>query len=1154
MVDRTERVLQEQAHVNYWPGSSNFVPTDDGYAFAARYSASQDYGYPSALLAKTDAERLFPGEEFRILKRDLATGEISDTPVVSFPDVKPRATVDADGQIKPSDTSDYFIEVQRSYGFTVDTVDERQLFFPDDSVTRAGVLGNYAVDPDSMFTRFITKGANVAHDRGKAIEATLFRMLGPFVNGVKGGAKKRQVMDVIEEGEGIKTFGPDELAARGLDMDQIGGYYAIRSVMDGLYAVNNARLHRQLTGKAMSQIEQGDFRVYGRPLPREEVPEGLTHAYDLENGRVIELGRSIDDIYVTGGQIARLHSPIATNSDSANYAVFRQGEASVGPLPPNVLTYVPGYVTRFYDNPWWVVLRHRGTRDGESAVWEEAVHAVNSQAEAQRVAARVSAESGLPPNVTVEWRADRGLDETQRNAMHFTIEQNRGGIFFGRRGEKITDMEGVTQIRDPLDALVRAVSKVSHTMSHQDFIQTMKQRYANTFDDLVPKDNNGLPVFPQNTNELSQAKGTGNKRFKDAERLHTYIQHMEGVVPDSAAWWHRFFSNQADRLENWEALPLELRRRGAYALRTAGHKDIFQRMRGLTFNMFLALNPFRQIILQSQQAMYLAAIDPVYVVPGLGKTGLASDMSALSAGLSTIDRPHLWSQVKPRMAKLAGMGADEYEAMVRAFRDSGLPASIDSHTFAREAVVGLTESLSRNRWVRYANRTANTLLLPLRATKAAGFDLGELINLQTTWLIARSKWIKQNPGKDWKSALNLQEIAGDARSMALSMTRAGQLGYQKGALSLATQFASIQHKALMGMTTGKQFSTREKAGIIGSQAAFYGLAGFGFAQTDVAQDMVSFAAEQLGIELTPERQQIIMGGVSEFIINEAMRAAFDDDTNLSISEELAPAGGWVKYVGAFGQGILDSSPLDIAFGPSMNVVNRFARMAQNFSYIFNRPTMTTREQVTNAVANMHNVLSVASGYSNVLKFQAMKNMGHTVSASGDPVLEATYGEAVAKMFGFTAKEAKAYYDVLEDVATFDEKEKLAKAEQDAQAYYDALVRTVGFFDEDLPESVDDVFYQRLEEAITAEAMILNYADDDYRDAITVQLRKLMQRNVKTKKDKLFDTLTRLAIGGEFGDELTQIVRRAELAGLVANDQDRRNFEAIWEWLTDRGGN
>jgi hypothetical protein len=1119
---RAVKTLEEFQGAEYFPSWSNISRLDDGVRIDAVYGQTGEYGFNTADDAKEAAERLFPGQEVAVRKRKLATGKLWKNPVVSFP--KKTGIV--------VDEFDYFLQVRKEYGFNKDTVDVNALVFGPGQIGKGATipLARHILDPDSLFGRTVAGGGNVSFDKSRGIEDKLFTLLKPLKD-AGGQDKQLRILDLVAEGEGVKTYTPGELEALGFTTKMAEGYYAVRSVMDGMYALNNAKLAREMTAKGMQTIKHTDFQVYAKPLTSEDAT-GITHAFDLVGRKVVNVD-DIEKLYAQGFQLGRMHSPIRIGKSGTRNVLFKvDADTTIGGLPANPLKYVPGYVTRYYDNTHFVVLREAMSMDGVSTMSERAIHAVNSRREAER-AIRVMKQNGeIPEGATLEWRLDRNLQPETRSQFGFDLEQQRGGVFFGRRGEKITDLEGTAKIKDPMESLSRAIGRMANSLGTDDWVQTMKSRFTHTYSDMLTPDAAGMRHFPQTADELSAVQGT-TARHKQAKVVLDYINDMENVQSETSQAWLRVLGSTADwvddlmgnsRIGSWTSHYL----RGV-------RKDPMQKIRGLTFDAFLALAPLRQIVLQSQQATYLYAIDPGYV-----STKMFPQLAMLKMGANKIGTAG-WADTRKRMAKVMGVSEKEYEDFIRGWTDSGMDAAIDAHTLSRESFSHLADSLSRNRLTRYASAPGRGIKWVVGAARTVGFDAGERLNLQQTWLIARNQFIKNNPGKDLGSSQARQEIAAQARSMALSMTKSGALKYQRGFLSVTTQFASIMHKATLGMMTNKALTRSQRARIAAGQALLYG--GAGIIGLDAAME---YAQEELGLELTAEQSQLVMNGLAEWLVNTSIRAITDDDTNIAIAEDLAPAGGIDRYVGDMAETALTMPAWELALGPSAALGNRIFKAAELAQYIYQRP-VSTPEKLGDLV---NNLASIGSGYSNVMKAQLMKNLGHVVTTGGDPVMEATLAESGAKLFGFDKHEMEGYYEIQNQIAGMTRKEKMKPAQIDARRYYEQMKKVTAYYRNDMKNSLDDIFYSRLAEAMQAEAAILNHVDEDYRDAVLHSFYQMLGQGVDVREDALWDDITQLAIGNQHGDSLQNLLTQMEYRGLVTSDQDKQSIEALWNWFID----
>ena len=153
-----------------------------------------------------------------------------------------------------------------------------------------------------------------------------------------------------------------------------------------------------------------------------------------------------------------------------------------------------------------------------------------------------------------------------------------------------------------------------------------------------------------------------------------------------------------------------------------------------------------------------------------------------------------------------------------------------------EANFAWSRSLPETRLGEAGRVASNWAKFGPRLLKEVGFDAGEMFNQMTTWSFARQRWIKENPGKSWKSKKALDEIGNRARGYSIDMTKTGQLPYQRGAFAAMTQFMAINHKMLTKILPtvlggdplfkGSKMKARYALGM----AVIFGSAGLGLAE------------------------------------------------------------------------------------------------------------------------------------------------------------------------------------------------------------------------------------------------------------------------------------------------------------------------------------
>ena len=174
----------------------------------------------------------------------------------------------------------------------------------------------------------------------------------------------------------------------------------------------------------------------------------------------------------------------------------------------------------------------------------------------------------------------------------------------------------------------------------------------------------------------------------EALALRDHIASVSGTdrVAQKRAW-KGFMIGISDRLVgNGEGRFQGLREGAAsLALKSRGTSPIDLAKKS-AFVGFIALNPARQILLQSQQMTVYLGIDHgfKYFASGEG----VRDQLGLILGYSIRNDPKAVRAMFPAIAKGMGMSTKEYTQFLKHFESSGLAAAIDSHPFASAMALG----------------------------------------------------------------------------------------------------------------------------------------------------------------------------------------------------------------------------------------------------------------------------------------------------------------------------------------------------------------------------------------------------------------------------------------------------------------------------------
>ena len=1079
----------------------------------AFYGQNAETGFASGVEAMMKGKQLFGNEPFQIYK-NTSKGVVVAKSITSG-------------------KGEYFIgmEMRRNFNAGDATV------FGPDSVHIGGAKAKYLGDPSARFSKEISDAGAVAHDVGKGISAKLHEMIKPLTK--LRHQSKMKVMDTIQEGaKDAKTFTHDELIAKGFTEAEEIAYQGWRTANDALYMLNNRRYRSKLVNNN-TQYMTG--KGGGKYLVTEEIDETVKFALDPKTGKMVEIDAAFRTLMEADGtKFMKMHKPHMEGSKGTPYVIMRESDGSkLAPIPDQVLNYTPGYVTRYYKDMYFIDEERMIKLNGGSAEpVTRTVMTAGSPSEADQLVLEMNRTAGEGATGVV-YKPRRGAEYStdERANKLLQVEEARGRVFFSERGTALNSIEGVADVEDPIDSLLRAIGTTARAVSHDPFVNSMKQRWMNTYatgpQSLLEKGQKGFPdKFDKATGGVGQKKRVG-----EAKALHDYISLMAGQQDHVQMKWKALMMGWGEQISEW-GYP----RVGNFFTRR--QRNPMAVAKGVTFKLFLGANPIRHLPLQTQQALFVAPLAPKYWATSASRHKLALDAGmALDIGKAGV--------AKSREAKLAARGAGmepaEYIHMIRAFRDSGLPYSIDAHVFVSESVKTVSHDLVRNNAKRIGGQLLSIPGKALQLAQKVGFDYGEYNNLSVTWLTARHRHMKRT-GKSWKElkARDNQTIAADARQMALSMTEAGSMGYQRGWAQLATQFISIQHKALAAMMPGfipganKAFTGAEKARMFAGQTIFYGANGLGINQ------LYKYARDKMGYQTDPEMDIAIQGGIADYTLNKV----FESD-QLSVSADFAPASGLQET----GENILlgliegDFKWYEVVAGPSWQAGSRIWGAVDMLQSTMVAPDLTDPEKLSIAV---NEVGRIASGYNNYLKARVAMTLGHHVSKAGDPIMQATFTEAMSVLGGFRTTAIKDFYDMKmnDQPGTMQGKTERSDAIEDiAVEYHRRIKMLVNTNMVDPAESLDELYRDRLTQAMKTEATILSYLEPHEKAKVILKFREILAQEMKVGDSSLLADITKRAIDGDYGADSTYFMNKLRNSRLIRTEEQMTQAQALYDYAT-----
>ena len=1074
-----------------------------------------------------------------------------------FPDAELRQLEDGRWAWDKPQTEVWY-RVEDRYDYNLSLLDEQKLIFDGPTFDKGFVSGSVLstlADPATKFSRFINKASVRAADIGQGVQNRMFTVVAN--NFIKPLNRKQQlkVIDIIDQGSKHgRNYTPEDLAGYGLSIEETKAYYALRGVMDLEWSLNNKRVYNTLRRNGNSSIvnQEAGFHAFGRNVDQDAVPirDGKIDVYNPATDSIETMTKAdVDYLYQNGGGMMKSNISYGNAGIESTYiARGLDTGTQVRPLTKQPLEYRPGYVTRFYDENYFVKVKTTKIVDGVRVEKWSVTSAAPTNSDAEKIVGQLKKDN---PNSEFQIVIDSGLDVNNRFDTEFDYLRRTGGIITGRRGDHLKGLNDAQAATiDPVQSMMDSISYTSARVSHDDVIAGFEKRWVNTYGKRY-----GLTEVPQDIKTIAGNTAT-DKGLQQAKDLASYINAMRGVQGEWALKWRGMMSSVAESLENSLGGGRTVKELGDYV---RGFNPV-KTMRGLTFTFLLATNPTRQLLLQANQLSFLSGMSPKYFYSGR----MGTDFATFAVAAATRNRP-VWGRARAVLAKQAKMTEDEFEFLYDSYVRSGLPQSVDSHTFARDGMTDLSYQIQGGLAKRTGRAVANAVKKPMAAVKRVGFDAGEWSNITGTFLVAFRQWQELNPGKNWRTFKVMDDIATDARDLAFNMTKSGELPYQRGALSLATQFLSYQHKALLAMAgaaTGKgnkvfaELPKHKRLSLVAHQFLLYGADGFG------AGVMVDKVVDNLGLDVPDSAQAVLDGLVYEYMLNKTIQSITGDDTDIDFSSSLAPASGIFGSLNDFTARLFTMDVPSLLMGASGSFTGRVGDVIKNVAIAQEIPDLSNAETLK---ATLQQAGVIFGGYNNYVRGQAMKTLGHYVSNSGQPLFETTYSEGLFKqLFGINPEATDDYYRIISEMnGGFSNESPLSKlgtltsgdVDTIADTYYERVLKIYRELGQATIDTEAELWDNQLQAKIALENTIFAILPEDVAWAVRKRIYERVDRNLSTTGvDDLIQNITRTAIRGTQGrDTVEYYLNMLDNSAIPLTPAQRRDVESLIDFMTNPEG-
>lgn len=828
-------------------------------------------------------------------------------------------------------------------------------------------------DPASIFDPRVFLSANYAVDKAAAIEESIIRASDKFVKPFSKLEKGEQ--DLIfqmlkEQNLRGKKFTAGELAAKGVSQHS-DLFKAWEETWDLMFNLENKDLRTSLkrNGYGISTNSRTNTSLVAKPIrSRNSVPKNV-NVIDASTGEVRLLsGDEVDALYESGGTVNKLRRTTEIDGTPVDYTVSRNTAEDYFREfrdTDQVLNYREGYFAVKYDDPYFIIDKKTG----------RAIKTASGYKAAKEMAERMTATS--EDGVEYVFRENKDLSRAEYDDFSWDIAQESGRSSQRLRGERLgsdlNQLEG--SVLDPAQSLLGAARSISRRASMRAWLDKMKLRFMDEFDELLPVEQ-GQKYFPRTPQDLNtDAVGTASsKKAADARTMLEYINSMEYGYRNTLDDGFRAILNGIAEAAGVKSA------RAEKALRVlaeeGGSPTAF--LRGRAFDLYLATNPLRQFVVQAHQASLLAANFPKYV----GSQRLLRDVVAIHFAFLA---PSALGSKSVR--KIIGMSESEAMSLYKEYKATGFDAGIDRHNLVEQGLDELVEAKNFKN-IKAAHKA---IVTPLRKV---GFDAGERINIMSAWLAYRNKAIED--GADLSNAKVKAEIMAKARNYTLNMNAAGEMPYNKNSLALIFQFMQVPHKMLTTMLTNRALSPKEKTRLWAYNMLMLPL------PTAMVYNMVG----DEGLPDDPDLRDLALNGLQGAMLNKLAQLTMGDDTRIDYSSlsALDPYGLYELMGNLVSMDIVEI----FSQSPSMSLFAghnpKVGALIDDLSRMITAPS---GEQFKTSVMSFLNMSSGMSNFSTGAKELYFKDVHDRYSRSGFVTDEdITTLESIAKMFGFgTVQEA-----------------------------------------------------------------------------------------------------------------------------------------------------
>ena len=874
--------------------------------------------------------------------------------------------------------------------------------------------------------------------------------------------------------EGIKTRnGIKALKTVG----EVNAYYAMRDI--------NRVLHK-LEGRTMKRtLEVGNYRtvyfensvlgyVKNEALPRARGT--VWHAGENKKTKLTSAQRKSDE--EQGYKAYRLKYPM--KDGDGEFTTVWARESDLKDIPENPLPYRKGYIAKqIKDTNFIGEVYKKVKRDGVDIEDWPIVRMFDNITDK-----RVWEASELAKGNKVRTRTVN--DFVRSGGSRLDIEERQfAGLYQGKRSDvpikwNLTEHEG-----ERVGAYEATEAYINHVATRTP-TGVYKTRLVHTFTEAAKKykEATGREVLTDPNDWGSQIViDPSSDQYKYFKSFQDWISDQMRIPSTESRLWENATARIADFIapshkNSLAGKALDSLSRGTLKI---SQKDITGQMRSLAFHATLGwFNPV-QLYVQAMGAANVFALRP------LRATKLMGEYAVLRATyLSRIE--DVWDQTTDSAVTAGFFGAEksrEMKATIAAYRKSGLWQNTKSTADHGAAITGFHSPGM------------------LRATADAGlvfYREGERFSRTMAWLMARDDYFKKGKIPDKFSDKDIDAITKLSQKYVFNLDRSNRAMWQRGFLSLPTQFMQVlakftEHMWYKTNQMESAWTAGEKVRVVLGQAAMFGAAGVPLAQW-AGTNLVSWLqGEEIGgLNI---RDPDTINAINKGFMGWIMDGVFS--TPVEFSSRVALPEGYSQLMTHLFAG--DASAADVLAGVFGEIPKRSYQAFANIAVMVSDSSLDD-VGIDTFLEIQEEMFSVLSVYRNIRQANLMDRThqiwgGQVIAYEGYPIMETNKArhaqQVMAQRWGLTTTEKANFYRYSKYIKMTNEDKEATR-----KAYKELLTR-----------SLTSKFYEGEKGAARVKAMTAAIFDDvhpRYRQEIIKSVGVELGANGGKKAKALIDLI------------------------------------------------